>query len=93
VTSPTCHGIHATDTASRTSNPRPGRSDPWTITTPADFWVRGPSKARERSWDFLKNFALAGGFLLITFGTTQATIQAALDDPLGSTHPYSQAPR
>ena len=33
---------------------------------PGDFWVTGESRARNLFWDFLKNTALAGGFLLIT---------------------------
>jgi len=58
---------------------------------PGDFWRPGDSKARELFWDFLKNFSLAGGFLLITFGTTSATVGRFLDDPFSSTHPYTQA--
>ena len=30
---------------------------------PGDFWQGGGSKGRQLFWDFLKNFALAGGFL------------------------------
>jgi putative oxidoreductase len=59
--------------------------------TPGDFWHRGDSKARDLFWDFLKNFSLAGGFLLITFGTTSATVGRFFDNPLSSTHPYTQA--
>ncbi|TLU74405.1 DoxX family protein [Lichenicoccus roseus] len=52
-----------------------------------DFW-RGPdSKGRGLFWDFLKNFSLAGGFLLITFGTMSAT--SFIEHPLSSTHPYA----
>ncbi len=58
---------------------------------PGDFWHRGDSKARDMFWDFLKNFSLAGGFLLITFGTTSATVERFFHDPLSSTHPYTQA--
>ncbi|WP_152046491.1 DoxX family membrane protein [Aureimonas psammosilenae] len=54
-----------------------------------DFAFTGPSRGRELMWDFWKNFALAGGFLLITFGTTARTVDAFFADPLGSTHPYS----
>ena len=36
--------------------------------TPGDFWHRGDSKARDLFWDFLKNFSLAGGFLLLAVG-------------------------
>lgn len=54
-----------------------------------DFWSKGDSKGREIFWDFLKNFSLAGGFLLITFGTTLHGFDAFLAHPLGSSHPYS----
>lgn len=53
-----------------------------------DFRFAGPSKGRDLFWDFLKNFALAGGFLLVTFGTTAAGVDAFFADPFGSTHPY-----
>jgi putative oxidoreductase len=58
---------------------------------PGDFWSGG--KGRELFWDFLKNFALAGGFLLITFGTGAGTVQNFFADPLGSTHPYAAESR
>ncbi len=35
---------------------------------PGDFWSSGESKGRELFWDFLKNFSLASGFLLIVIG-------------------------
>lgn len=56
---------------------------------PGDFWRRGPSKARDLFWDFLKNFSLAGGFLLILVGLNGAGLGEFLAHPLGSTHPYS----
>jgi putative oxidoreductase len=56
---------------------------------PGDFWQRGPSKARDLFWDFLKNLSLAGGFLLILVGLNGAGWDAFLLHPLGSTHPYS----
>lgn len=56
---------------------------------PGDFWQRGPSKARDLFWDFLKNFSLAGGFLLILVGLNGAGLHQFLAHPLGSTHPYS----
>ncbi len=58
---------------------------------PGDFWRRGESKARTLFWDFLKNFSLAGGFLLITFGATSAAVDRFFQNPLSSTHPYTQA--
>ena len=57
---------------------------------PGDFWNLGDSKGRDLFWDFLKNFSLAGGFLLITFGTTNATVAGFFRAPLSSTHPYTQ---
>ncbi|MCB1884120.1 MAG: DoxX family membrane protein [Geminicoccaceae bacterium] len=57
-----------------------------------DFAWRGASRGRDLFWDFMKNFALAGGFLLITFGTTAPTTGAFFADPLSSTHPYASVP-
>jgi putative oxidoreductase len=56
---------------------------------PGDFWCAGSSRARELLWDFLKNLSLAGGFLLITFGTDAAQVRALLLHPQLSSHPYS----
>ncbi len=57
---------------------------------PGDFWRKGPSVGRGLFWDFWKNVALAGGFLLITFGTGAASVDRFFADPLSSTHPYAQ---
>ncbi len=54
-----------------------------------DFWAGGDSKGRGLFWDFLKNFSLAGGFLLITVGSL--TVSSFLHDPFSSTHPYAAA--
>ncbi|MDT7952043.1 MAG: DoxX family protein [Acetobacteraceae bacterium] len=59
--------------------------------TPGDFWKKGESQGRTLFWDFLKNFSLAGGILLVTFGTTAATVPRFFDAPFSSTHPYQQA--
>jgi putative oxidoreductase len=56
---------------------------------PGDFWRAGQSKGRDLFWDFLKNFSLAGGFLLLTFGTTDATVGRFLTHPFASSHPYA----
>jgi putative oxidoreductase len=56
---------------------------------PGDFWSDNAGRARGLFWDFLKNFALAGGFLLITFGTGAGSVDTFFHDPLSSTHPYS----
>jgi putative oxidoreductase len=54
-----------------------------------DFAFTGKSRGRDVFWDFLKNFAVAGGFLLITFGTGAGTVDTFFRSPLSSTHPYS----
>ena len=64
---------------------------------PGDFWVHGPSRARGLFWDFWKNLAVAGGFLLIPFGLDAASVDRGVDrliaDPLSSTRPYASPPR
>jgi putative oxidoreductase len=57
---------------------------------PGDFWRAGDSKARNLFWDFLKNFSLAGGFLLITLGL-HGDLASFIAHPFGSSHPYSAA--
>lgn len=54
-----------------------------------DFWTKGDSKARAHFWDFLKNFGLVGGLLLITFGTQLAPLGQVLAHPLSSTPAYA----
>ncbi len=54
-----------------------------------DFRLKGDSRGREIFWDFLKNLALAGGFLLLTFGTDASGVRCFVDNPLASSHPYS----
>jgi putative oxidoreductase len=56
---------------------------------PGDFWHHGGSKGRDLFWDFLKNFSLAGGFLLLTFGTNDLAVSRFLTHPLQSSYPYS----
>jgi putative oxidoreductase len=56
-----------------------------------DFRLRGASRGRELFWDFWKNLAVAGGFLLLAIGTNAATARRFWHDPLGSTHPYASA--
>ena len=53
-----------------------------------DFWADSAGRGRGLFWDFLKNFALAAGFLLITFGTGAGSVQSFFDHPLSSTSPY-----
>ncbi|MGD0720712.1 MAG: DoxX family membrane protein [Roseiarcus sp.] len=54
----------------------------------ADFRLRGPSQGRELFWDFLKNLAVAGGFLMLTFGSNASGVRGFFESPLGSSHPY-----
>lgn len=53
-----------------------------------DFRLQGASQGRDIFWDFLKNFALSGGFLMLTFGGTAAGVGEFLRHPLSSSHPY-----
>jgi putative oxidoreductase len=57
-----------------------------------DFRLKGPSKGRDVFWDFLKNFALAGGFLVLATGGTAYGVTHLILHPLSSSHPYSSAP-
>ncbi|TAM11149.1 MAG: DoxX family protein [Nevskiaceae bacterium] len=57
----------------------------------ADFWKPGASTARAHFWDFLKNFGLVGGLLLVVFATQLAPIQAVARQPLASTAIYTPA--
>ncbi|HEY5238359.1 MAG TPA: DoxX family membrane protein [Rhizomicrobium sp.] len=56
--------------------------------TEPDFRLKGTSNGRDVFWDFLKNFALAGGFLLLAFGSNGSGVQQFLHHPLASSHPY-----
>jgi putative oxidoreductase len=58
---------------------------------PGDFWRAGNSEGRTLFWDFLKNVSLAGGFLLVTFGTTAATVEDFVAHPFASSNPYALA--
>lgn len=53
-----------------------------------DFKLRGPSRGRDLFWDFWKNLALAGGFLVLALGTDAEAARGFWQDPLASTHPY-----
>ena len=61
------------------------------------FWNRdnflqaGESKTRDLFWDFLKNFSMASGFLLITVGMNGHGLSRFLNHPLASSHPYAAA--
>ena len=56
---------------------------------PGDLWRAGDSKGRDLFWDFLKNFSLAGGFLLLIVGA-HGTAASFLAHPFASSHPYMQ---
>jgi putative oxidoreductase len=56
---------------------------------PGDFWSSNNGQSRTLFWDFLKNFSLGAGFLLITFGTDTGSVDRFLAHPLSSSHPYS----
>lgn len=57
--------------------------------TKPDFRLKGASDGREVFWDFLKNLALAGGFLLLAVGSDASGVQQFLRHPLASSHPYT----
>lgn len=57
-----------------------------------DFRLKGPSKGREVFWDFLKNFAVAGGFLVLATGGTAYGVTHLITHPFSSSHPYSSVP-
>ncbi len=54
-----------------------------------DFRLKGPSKGRDVFWDFMKNFAVAGGFLVLATGGTAYGVSQLAAHPLSSSHPYS----
>jgi putative oxidoreductase len=58
---------------------------------PGDFWSKGDSKGRELFWDFLKNFSLGSGFLLIVVGLNGHAWHGFVSNPLASSHPYAVA--
>lgn len=55
-----------------------------------DFWAKGDSKARSHFWDFLKNFGLVGGLLLVTFGTSLVPADKVATHLLSSTQVYTR---
>lgn len=54
-----------------------------------NFRLKGANADRALYWDFLKNLALSGGFLLLALGPSASGMQQFLADPLASSHPYS----
>ncbi|TPI28278.1 DoxX family membrane protein (plasmid) [Mesorhizobium sp. B2-1-8] len=57
-----------------------------------DFRLKGKSSGREVFWDFLKNVSLAGGFLLLAFGSNAVGVEHFLRHPLASSNPYQLVP-
>ena len=58
-----------------------------------DFWKPDPSQDRNLFWDFLKNFSVASGFLLIVVGTSGNDLATFIASPLASSHPYAASPQ
>jgi putative oxidoreductase len=54
-----------------------------------DFRLRGDSRGRDVFWDFLKNVALAGGFLALACGASAQGWQSFVAHPFASSHPYA----
>ena len=54
-----------------------------------DFWSDAGGKGRGLFWDFLKNFSLGAGFLLVTVGADGSGLRPFLDHPTASSHPYA----
>lgn len=53
------------------------------------FRLKGADGHRDLFWDFLKNLALAGGFLMLASGATADGVQHLIDHPFASSHPYT----
>ena len=60
----------------------------WWAVPDAGIYAGGPGAGT--FFEFWKNFALAGGFLILAFGPTGDGLSALIVDPLGSTHPYAR---
>jgi len=56
----------------------------------SDFRLKGKSSGRDMFWDFLKNIALAGGFLILAIGTTPSSVDHFFNKPLDSSNPYTR---
>jgi putative oxidoreductase len=52
-----------------------------------DFWAKGDSVARAHFWDFLKNFGLIGGLMLLVFLSGLSPVEQIAAHPLSSA-PY-----
>ncbi len=54
------------------------------------FRLWGESTDRDLFWDFMKNLALAGGFLILATGGSAAGVRRFVDRPLASSNPYAE---
>jgi putative oxidoreductase len=54
------------------------------------FWSQ-PGEGRSHFWDFLKNFGLVGGLLLVTIGGAPFSAMAVITQPMSSA-PYQAVP-
>jgi putative oxidoreductase len=54
-----------------------------------DFRLKGQSRGRDVFWDFLKNLALSGGFLLLALGSDASGVRRFWNHPFSSSHPYA----
>ena len=50
-----------------------------------DFWTPGDSKGRRNLWDFLKNFGLVGGLLLVVIVSGYAPGRTVIEQSFSST--------
>ena len=53
-----------------------------------DFFASGRSEGRSHFWDFLKNFGLVGGLLMVVLGAPLASIDYVVTHPASSTPVY-----
>jgi putative oxidoreductase len=58
-----------------------------------DFWSNAKSPGRAHFWDFLKNFGLAGGLVLLSLSSQPVSIGYVAAHPQSSTGIYAPLPR
>lgn len=56
--------------------------------THGDFFAAGESQGRTHFWDFLKNFGLVGGLLMVVLGAPLASVDYVITHPTSSTPVY-----
>ena len=57
-----------------------------------EFWSDPHSKSREHFWQFLKNFGLVGGLLLVVFAGSPTAPAHVMAHPLESSYPQALHP-